>query len=59
MTKQPSKRSVTPTNTFSSQAQDDGLLDQEYYENEKNVDVNQILCIHLNKSMIQFLTLNN
>lgn len=53
------KRPVNPTYTFSSQEENDGLLDQEYYENEKNVDVNQILCVHLNKSMLQFLTLNN
>lgn len=47
------------TQAFSSNEQEAGILDKEYYENEKNVDVNQILCVHLNKSMIQFSSINN
>lgn len=57
MTKQPSKRSVTPANTISlgqlHEQYEAGILDKEYYENEKNIDINQILCVHLNKNMIQ------
>jgi len=54
MTKQSTVKSLAQPSLGTLHEQyEAGILDKEYYENEKNIDINQILCVHLNKNMIQ------